>query len=124
MTITEFLLARIAEDEAAAGLDNTAIRASVGPRSRGRAECAAKRAILADHAPSDESYQRMLHDDVGDFFIQPPMPACRQCTNSRQGWRITTEWDAEPRIVAPCDTIRALASVYADHPDYNPEWAL
>jgi len=108
MTITDFLLARIAEDEAA--LERTGpfphsthgrdlvgtYRADcpdcIGVPSRKRvlAECAAKRAIVSECRPGT------LDDlDSGE--------------------------DAQP---APMWVARALAAVYADHPDYRQEWAV
>ena len=27
-------------------------------------------------------------------------------------------------VVHPCPTLRALASIWADHPDFNPDWAV
>lgn len=69
MTITEFLLARITEDEAVV-----------------RAECKAKRALVNDLT---------RYNDRG------------QACYSLQGLR----------------RLGYLASVYADHPDYQQEWA-
>lgn len=128
-TLTDFLLARIAEDEAKAraadsgrwlgqdkGItfewdaddwhdDETQARLEAdmhanqhhisnwGPR-RVLAECEAKRRIVEFHG-----------QDVDRDF-------CATCSGSgprAQGW--------------PCDTLRALAQVYADHPDYQPEWS-
>lgn len=105
MNITEFLLARIAEDEAVAfrargtGYD-LGCRLAVGEWEgndsgveiapvRVLAECAAKRRIVEMHREGPG----------GDY--------CSQC-------------DREP--VWPCVTLRALASVHADHRDYDPEW--
>lgn len=97
-TITEFLEARIAEDEFDAnrellwGTTQTLTRMN----ARVLAECAAKRAIIA-MAPDDEGYVK-----VGDW---------ESCS------------DSCPPIIADA-AIRALAAVYKDHPDYDPEWAL
>jgi hypothetical protein len=104
-TITEFLEARIAEDETAAGepyvpgvLDSkiteweTTDRCGLDiPDSRLRAECAAKRAVLtylfglaADQERDSETYAQFR----------------------------SVRWIAEQ-----------MAAVYADHPDYQQEWA-
>lgn len=105
MTITEFLEARIAEDEAAAdGL----LGVSHSPRTqvyigtewvsspltseRLLAEAAAKRAIMA------------LADHVEGMDYQ-----------------ITSEWGGDIDGTAD-DILKALAAVYADHPDYQQEW--
>jgi hypothetical protein len=112
LTITEFLLARIAEDEAVAGYGESArgddwalgwvydqgdaieIR-----RSRVLAECEAHRRIVEEHTS----------DWIG----------CERCVLG-----VTVEW-GDPEVDyydGPCLTMRALASVYADHPDYREEW--
>lgn len=117
-TLTEFLLARIADEKALArgvpdgvppseGGTNrngwqlhTSIKATVfdreiGPRgsieaspARVLAECEAKRRIVA------------LHPEMLEW--------CQGCAH--ESW--------------PCRTLWVLASVYADHPDYREEWAL
>lgn len=87
MSITEFLLARIAEDQEAA-------RPFPGAADlRVLRECAAKRAIigLADEALEAEVKRRDASALGADLMHQ--------------------------------DTLRALAAVYSDHPDYQPEWA-
>lgn len=96
MTITEFLEARIEEDERRANY--------YGPLAMGTArvlaECAAKQAIIGMHRRTMDIYG----DALGD--------TCTTCVSSgpdAQGY--------------PCDTLKALAAVYADHPDYKQEWA-
>lgn len=117
MTLTEFLLARIAEDEAVAiatrdGHDpltweyaGTGAWGMAGPvdgpsgyeaivvdPARVLAECKAKRRIVAQHKPwsDDDSTLHLCHDSLAD--------------------------DTD------CVELRALAAVYADHPDYREEW--
>lgn len=68
------------------------------------AECAAKRAIVDEH--SSREVASLDSDTWGQ-----PFSVCRRC---RDG--------AGRQIVAPCPTLRALASVYADHPDLDPSW--
>jgi len=117
VTVAGFLLARIAEDEASA-LEAQAYEQSDrdGPRlihvcdylgpeladhiarhgpARVLAECEAKRRIVEEHAP---------WLDVG----KSTCPRCRGAANRA--------------VPAPCPTLRALASVYANHPDYRQEW--
>lgn len=99
-TITEFLEARIAEDEFDAnrellwGTTQTLTRMN----ARVLAECAAKRALSSLHSPGD--YRGQL--------------TCNECGD----W-----WDGSP-VDYPCQTIKIVAAVYADHADYDPEWAL
>jgi len=123
MTLTEFLLARIAEDEAIA---RDCIKLAIGAWShmlqipyqqgweaeratahadqwhphRVLAECAAKRAIIQEH---------------------PMMPAGALMTERHcAGY----EEEAISRDWWPCPTLRALAIPYAEHPDYRQEWRL
>lgn len=101
MTLTEFLLARIAEDErlarahqALVDANPIPVGASVGllpeclTPQRVMDEAAVKREILNDH---------QWHEDV-------ETPTCWECRNR-----------------APCETVLALATVYRSHPDYE-EW--
>ncbi|WP_427130343.1 DUF6221 family protein [Pseudarthrobacter sp. S9] len=98
MTITDFLSARIAEDEYDANRELSWGTTQTLTRMNARvlAECAAKRAIVA-MAPDDDGYVK-----IGDW---------ESCS------------DSCPPLVAEA-AIRALAAVYADHPDYLQEWAL
>ena len=94
MTITEFLEARIAEDEAEA--DYLLGREDNEANAYGKhflAECAAKRAIigLADQVETAED-------------------------------QMAREWGT-PEVIAD-GILSALASVYKDHPDYDPRWSL
>jgi hypothetical protein len=99
LDITEFLLARIAEDEAeakpmAALEDDDRGGWAIAYAERVLAECAAKRAIIAEHE------WRTVSGETG----------CGLCNYYRDyGWE----------EVGPCKTIRALAAVYKDHPDYT-----
>lgn len=94
MTITEFLLARIEEDEA----DIRSHFCEPGFEVSGLAECAAKRAII-------RSYRSCIaaEDTTKDF-----------------GPRLVTSGIVKGLEVA----IKLLASVYASHPDYEQGWAL
>jgi len=147
MTITEFLEARIAEDEAVANdatgarwvvlpgvnaslvnIDATQVRdekwkygrfghiattshdaayaehiARHDP-ARVLAECAAKRAIIELHGPvRDDGWKS---GEANDYLW------CGMCGSI----------DDSPEPY-PCATIKALAAVYKDHPDYREEWA-
>ena len=110
MTITEFLEARIAEDEAVSerrGSFPHSVHSSdiVGTyrqncpdclglpgRARVLAECAAKRAIIE------------LADQVETMDYQ-----------------ITNEWGGGLEGTGD-NILKALAAVFADHPDYREEW--
>lgn len=97
MTIVEFLLARIAEDEqdiATARLDDEPEwwMPEQWTRSRALAECVAKRQIVALH--NDMLKQELGNGDASAFGAG----------------------------LMHLDVLRSLASVYADHPDYREEW--
>lgn len=116
MDLSQFLLARIADDEAWLGAEafylDSCQECAFGqqphsPYSRARlaADCEAKRRIAGLHQPH-----------VPDWSSDPP--GCESCTN----------WDDYPFVVQhkgegwPCLTFRILAAPYADHPDYDEAW--
>lgn len=92
MTLTDFLLARIAEDETEVELG-----ASRFNPERVWAECEAKRRIVKLHLPSASHRWCISCTDIDTL---PP--------NNVEAF--------------PCRTLRALAAVYADHADYRDEW--
>jgi hypothetical protein len=115
MTLTEFLLARITEDEA---------KVQHMQREKVRAETAP---IFAANPPGWLAGV--------DIFVSPTRWAA-ECEAKR---RIVGLWDL--RMSEPDDwfpsmplggeaadvyyaALRLLASVYADHPDFDPGWAL
>lgn len=124
MKITEFLEARIAEDEAMA----QAVVATVAPDAwenptkwgnffpqdvvfwdtqtpyRVLAECKAKRAILEEHGPVED--RNWMGGEAHDHLW------CGSCGSI----------DDSP-VPFPCETLKAIAAVYADHRDYRQEWA-
>jgi hypothetical protein len=114
--LTAFLTARLDEDETTAKdtlralawmIDNNVqppIAASTAGEKVTRMgrllrEVEAKRAILAEHAALGEGYCPRCSQDE-----EQPLPV---------GW-----W-----VPAPCPTMRALAGIWSDHPDYHQEWA-
>jgi hypothetical protein len=106
MTLTEFLLARIDEDKFVAAHEEVRKRLPFAyplppirwEPARVLADCAAKRAILAEHEPYDT-------EDGGVGIV---------CSSCAGGGGFNTDW--------PCRTVLVVAAVYADHPDYQPEW--
>lgn len=95
VTITEFLEARIAEDEARANYYGALALGT----TRVLAECAAKRAIIKQAQNATDAEK-----EFDDYEWQD--------TVSR----------SEP--YAGDAILYALAAVYADHQDYQQEWAL
>lgn len=128
LTLAEFLLARIAEDEAAAQRDgadamvgwrwknyperayNEAQALALARSRRVLAECEAKRRITELHAPA---YLRKVHAKYGT-----PV-RCEVCEDG-----LGLEPDSIDHKPLPCPTLRLLALPYADHIDYRQEWRL
>lgn len=71
-------------------------------------EVAAKRKLIELHAPA------VIHGEKGGADWYNRMTICRTCTPSQQF----------PETAWPCDTVKLLASVYADRPGYKEEWKL
>ncbi len=104
MTLTEFFAARVTEDEECArlcvdiGQDWVAYGIQPVGMSGKRvlAECEAKRRIVELHFENDPGPDAECGacGDIGGYYSQ----------------------------VWPCPTIKALAAVYADHPDYDEAW--
>lgn len=107
LTLSDFLLARIADDEALINLASTGgvVRADLdmmtmapevfrgmGMTKRLLAECEAKRRIVEEHE---------FEDLLGT-------PVCSRCGDPRM----------DSATIWPCATLRALALPYVDHPDY------
>ena len=109
MDLKTFLLARIAEDEDRNNPDPDPsgscdyLHGVHYDSARVLAECAAKRAIIELHAP------------ISLPGVKGKEAGCPLCGNYERGYG----WET----AGPCGTLRALAAVYADHPDYQPEWA-
>ena len=111
--LTEFLLARIAEDEADADAEDEAFAGTTllpefdsdhqarWHTDRARAECEAKRSIVAEH---------------GFDFVSP--------VGAESSWEEFTSCNTCHRDVGeyPCPTLRHLAAIYSDHPDYDEAW--
>lgn len=120
MTLTEFLLARIEADE-------TAARHAVRPG-------------LAGEWESDGGAVGIMHDRY-DMFAETIVynegtPSLEEATHIAR-WdpnRVLAECEAKRRIVKKhtheysphlrCGELLLLASVYADHPDFQPEWMI
>lgn len=95
MTITEFLEARVAEDEYVANRE--LLLGTTTPLTKMNArvldECVAKRAIIAEW--EDPTTFQTWGSEVDDGYV-----------------------------IAIDKAVRALAAIYADHPNYQQDWAL
>ncbi|MDH6282834.1 DUF6221 family protein [Prescottella agglutinans] len=111
--IVEFLHARLdADGNRAQQIEGLAVARFGGvPQYRNLAdtpvrigrEVEAKRQILDDHIDAEGQCLRCLDSDG--------------------------VWEEDGKVIAytqpyPCMTVRALASVYSDHPDFREEWAI
>lgn len=110
MTLVEFLEARLAEDEAAAR------DASGGGEESGW------------HETEEFGVQADVRHGRAEYPIVGFTPASAHIARHDPA-RVLREVDAKRRILAEFrafemseGTVRALASVYADHPDYRKEW--
>jgi len=80
--------------------------------ARALREVAAKRAILELHAISVQKISQVPFDPyTGERVPDAYDVECNVC-----GW-------AADDPMSACPTLRHLAAVYCDHPDYRPEWA-
>jgi hypothetical protein len=109
LALTAFLLARIAEDEAAAR-DSEWLAFEYGVDSAGRAAfsarvlagCEAKRSIVALHTEDVLVY----HDGSGGV-------GCLECDDDR-------DYGFSPN--GHCPTLLALAAIWSDHEDWQAAW--
>lgn len=140
MTITEFLLARIAEDE------RCARNASPGPWTFSDIDSVgggtiydptvAIASVEWDAERVDQRVRRTRPswqaDATGEHIARhDPARVLAECAAKRAIiglWSdpahigsFTGDWDAGYTEAAD-DALRALAAVYADHPDYKQEW--
>jgi hypothetical protein len=128
MTITEFLLARIEEDEKQA---HNVLVFRMNPRTnmpgnqaitaRVLAECAAKRAIIKQHEDWPVLVERsptggLEADDIQSMTFRM-VKEIAWLTEREYVKRFGAEPPTTPMI-------KALAAVYASHADYRQEWAL
>jgi hypothetical protein len=132
MILTEFLLARITEDESRLPCANCGRPVEPdGPREDGEFGhvAAAEREgsptaeeFWANPCPSPEPSRKMLAECEAKRRI---VEATRFDDAPRSA---VDEWLEHPGLTPPrevsvmIDTLRALALPYADHPDYREEW--
>src|SRR5699024_4506148 len=128
--IVDFLLARIAEDEAAA---QAAVVRSDDPEIDGVDTWDVLRGQTVIGPALDQIRSVHLPDGATAEHIARHDPArvLRECDTKRRivaahdgsfdGVQNTHPCDGTNGVY-DCDTLRALAAVYADHPDFREEW--
>lgn len=99
LTLTAFLLARIAEDEERAQFVHT------------------QQGQIGDHQPASDGYQ--WHDEY-DILYVPPARVLAESEAKRRIVEWMCAWQADVRD----EGLRLLALPYADHPDYREEWGV
>ncbi len=123
MRIESFLQARIVDDEAAAHAlegvfhgggtqiyDGADWAQSPMTQQRLLAECTAKRAIVIRHRPDRQ---------LENWYWS--LRKCAECGHTWHRW-INNDVPTDIGPETGCHTLRALAFIYKDHPDYSQEW--
>lgn len=131
MTITEFLLARIAEDEAEAvrvhDIECSIHRGFADDRgdcdchdpARVLAECEAKRRIVEMH----QSWPVLVEQPPVFEPIDADPSSLAMRASQQLAWLTDQEYRDRFGTEPPtAPMIAALAAVYADHPDYHEAW--
>ena len=123
MTITEFLLARIADDEAEARAAGAWLAA---PDAHG------DDMVWTNTEPPQPLLARKDASQIfGHIARHNPARVLRECeakrwivARARSAARADQSGDgyAAGHRNAACSDVQELAAVYADHPDYRPEW--
>lgn len=119
MPIVDFILARIAEDEAAAhrALERSSPIHRRDPGAdaqhsarwspwRVESACIAKRLLMRAHKDDGPTVRRR-HGHLPEVLAA----TCRTCHD-----------EDGKRAAWPCYTLRAIATEWADHPDYRDDW--
>jgi hypothetical protein len=128
MTITEFLEARLSEDEAVA---RAASAMMTGPswEDDGTSVSSGEDTFWVDglyvRSPEDVSAHIARHDPAR---VLAECAAKRRVLETLRSYEPDTEWgvvrDMGMRGNNAAGAVRALAAVYASHPDYQQEWAV
>ena len=116
LTLADFLLARITEDEAEwrAYESDSEVRLPKATAARALAECATRRALIAYCSPADDTNDALL-----GMFADPTVDASTLAA-------VEPLARAAGQMVdhAVAHVLNYLALPYADHPDYRSEWAV
>ena len=111
MDLTDFLLARIAEeDQSSVHYEHCAVHyweCDCSATEQLERHLEAQRRIVEEHPATDP------FNHEGDRY-------CRRRLHHEDDTGYPDEW---AQAFYPCPTLRHLATAYADHPDYREEWA-
>jgi hypothetical protein len=152
LTLTDFLLARIADDEAAAR-DAMDRAGAIWHRELGRSIQDQNGGHVVDYVDDDDAAAHIARHDPARVLAE--CEAKRRIVQFHKSWPVLAETpptlEADPRDVTAMTyrmskqiawtteqkyretfgeepptgpMLRALAAVYADHEDYRAEWAL
>ncbi len=115
MTLAEFLRARLDEDE-------TNVRRLSGPVRLAGSESrtGSQRTIIWEYVYDParvlrevEAMRRIVETHRGEAWKK--RVGCMECGGMDPSWDFApADW--------PCPTLRALASIWSDHEDFNPAW--
>lgn len=75
--------------------------------------CAALRAVVELHRHEAKGPGPVLYDGSRDLNEGVFGCVICSCVDDDPGWHLTGGW---------CDTVRQLAAIWADHPDFDPSW--
>jgi hypothetical protein len=160
MTLTEFLVARIAEDEAVARAasdgpwtyapggdsdDGVVERAEPHPASVGHGSFNESRFVAMTSYDTLSGTTHNSDSDGAHIARHDPARVLAECKAKQRivelhAIRIEREWvnpvdgpayevnehycEVCDWVPDACDTVKALAAIYADHPDYDEAWRL
>jgi hypothetical protein len=114
MTLTDFLLARIAEDEAATvGKDMYGVALGPVESADGYAECS----ISAARVLAECEAKRRIMDLHQDYGCTAAGTEGHETCGEREWCYTCGEGSSHP-----CDTLTALALPYRDHSDFRDFW--
>lgn len=117
--LTDFLLDRIAEDEAAA------LNADLHTeRARRKAEASSWELLVADESWVTENTGGLPLITVSEERVRAECEAKRRIVAAHSYPAGECSWTVDDGSHGPtCETLQALALPYADHHDYRAEWA-
>lgn len=132
MTIVEFLLARITEDEdmAQAALTEAQyahLGATAAEALLGLAESEGAQIVALEHYQRHGPVRVLAECEAKRRIVElhrgfRPWPSstkdsCETCADNTEA-----DYDGTPMVEWPCPTLRILALPYADHADYDTAW--